>query len=82
MPLDGFARGVIVTSREGRPIKIEGNPDHPASLGGSDVFMQASILELYDPLRSQTVTNAGNASSWSSFLTVVAADGEHSRKRR
>src|SRR3954453_12223361 len=41
MPMNGFAEGVLVTTREGRPIKIEGNPDHPASLGGTDAFMQA-----------------------------------------
>src|SRR5450432_2274623 len=48
MPFDGYGKGVLVSSREGRPIKVEGNPDHPASLGGTDVFVQASILGLYD----------------------------------
>jgi MoCo/4Fe-4S cofactor protein with predicted Tat translocation signal len=59
MPFNGFGRGVLVVSREGRPIKIEGNPDHPASLGGTDVFMQASVLDLYDPDRSKSATEAG-----------------------
>jgi len=61
MPFDGGGRGVLVLSREGRPIKVDGNPDHPATLGGSDVFVQASILDLYDPDRAKTVTQAGIA---------------------
>ncbi|HTJ44699.1 MAG TPA: 4Fe-4S dicluster domain-containing protein [Kofleriaceae bacterium] len=53
LALDGFATGVIVSTREGRPIKIDGNPAHPASLGGSTAWMQARILDLYDPQRVQ-----------------------------
>ena len=53
--LDGYANGVLVTTRNGRPLKIEGNPQHPWSLGGTDVFGQASVLGLYDPFRSQSV---------------------------
>ena len=52
---DGYAHGVLVGTREGRPVKIEGNPRHPASRGGTDVFVQASVLDLWDPDRSQTV---------------------------
>lgn len=55
MTLAGYAQGVIATSREGRPIKLDGNPDHPANLGSSDVFLQAAILDMYDPDRSQAV---------------------------
>ena len=53
LPLAGYGRGVIVTSIEGRPIKIDGNPRHPASLGSTDVFAEASVLSLYDPDRSK-----------------------------
>ena len=68
MALDGFATGLIVESHEGRPTKVEGNKDHPASLGASDVFSQASVLALYDPDRSQTLTYLGEIVTWSAFL--------------
>jgi MoCo/4Fe-4S cofactor protein with predicted Tat translocation signal len=63
--LGGYATGILVKSHEGRPTKIEGNPNHPASLGATDAFMQAEILGLYDPDRSQAVTYRGQPRSWS-----------------
>ena len=63
--LGGYATPLLVTSREFRPIKIEGNDRHPASQGGTDVYAQASILDLYDPDRSQNMTYLGDISSWS-----------------
>ncbi len=71
MPLGGIAEGVLVENHMGRPTKVEGNPDHPASLGATDVFAQASILGLYDPDRSQTVTQYGEIRSWSAFLSEM-----------
>ena len=71
--LGGYATGVLVESHEGRPTKIEGNPEHPASLGATDIFAQASILGLYDPDRSQALTHAGDIRTWSAFLGALRA---------
>src|SRR2546425_2152728 len=71
MPLDGFATGLVVESHEGRPTKLEGNKDHPASLGATDVFSQASVLGLYDPDRSQTLTFLGDIVTWPALLGAV-----------
>ncbi|MBI5474230.1 MAG: TAT-variant-translocated molybdopterin oxidoreductase [Ignavibacteriae bacterium] len=63
----GYATGVLAKSHMGRPTGIEGNPDHPASRGAADVYAIASILNLYDPDRSQVVLNNGGVSSWEKF---------------
>jgi MoCo/4Fe-4S cofactor protein with predicted Tat translocation signal len=73
MTLSGYGIPLLVESQMGRPTKIEGNPQHPASLGGSDLFSQASILDLYDPDRSQAVTFNGEISSWFSFIGAMRA---------
>ena len=70
--IDGFANGVLVTTRDGRPLKIEGNPQHPWCRGGTDIFAQASVLGLYDPQRSAEVRFAGRASSWQAFRAAMA----------
>ena len=67
----GYAKGVLVEQHEGRPTKIEGNPDHPASLGATDSYMQASILSLYDPDRAQNVTQGGDISTWETFYDAA-----------
>jgi molybdopterin-containing oxidoreductase family iron-sulfur binding subunit len=68
-PLMGTAMGVLVQSYDGRPIKIEGNPSHPASRGATDYFAQASILDLYDPDRMKGVQNMGDESTWDILLS-------------
>ena len=69
--LGGYANPVLVESHLGRPTKIEGNDLHPASQGGTDIFTQASLLGLYDPDRSQTVTSMGDVRSWQAFLGAI-----------
>lgn len=75
MTLGGTAVGLLVESHLGRPTKIEGNPDHPASLGATDLFHQASILNLYDPDRSQTVTYLGQTNTWDAALGRLPVKG-------
>ncbi len=79
MVRSGIASGVLVKSNMGRPTKVEGNPDHPASLGATGIYEQASILELYDPDRSQVVINAGEISTWTAFLDAL---GEVMKKQQ
>ncbi|MGA7684719.1 MAG: TAT-variant-translocated molybdopterin oxidoreductase, partial [Terriglobales bacterium] len=69
--LSGYANPLLVESHLGRPTKIEGNPLHPASLGGTDIFAQASILGMYDPDRLQAVTHLGDVDSWASFNNAI-----------
>ncbi|MGT2466258.1 TAT-variant-translocated molybdopterin oxidoreductase [Mesorhizobium atlanticum] len=70
---DGFGIGAIVESHEGRPTKVEGNPDHPASRGATDAVMQATVLTLFDPDRSRTPLKDGEPASYGDFLKDMAA---------
>jgi molybdopterin-containing oxidoreductase family iron-sulfur binding subunit len=73
MHLNGSAIGLLAESNNGRPTKIEGNPSHPSSLGATDVWAQASILNLYDPERAQQIRKLGNNASWEDFTGAMNA---------
>ena len=60
----GYAQPVLGTTHVGRPTKLEGLPEHPASLGAADAFTQAALLGLYDPDRSQTPRRLGEPTDW------------------
>ncbi|MBN8421303.1 MAG: Fe-S-cluster-containing hydrogenase [Verrucomicrobia bacterium] len=66
--MGGEAYGILVRSDSGRPTKIEGNPDHPATAGRSSVHLQAALLTLYDPARSHNVRHKGAESTWEDLL--------------
>jgi Fe-S-cluster-containing dehydrogenase component len=70
---DGLAIGVISRNRMARPLKIEGNPEHPASLGGTDPILEASLLSLYDPDRSKTVLLDGRIATLDGLLGALVA---------
>jgi MoCo/4Fe-4S cofactor protein with predicted Tat translocation signal len=71
--LGGIATPLLVRSNEGRPTKVEGNPDHPNNPGATatDIFSQASILTLYDPDRSQTPLYRGDTRPWTQFVAEI-----------
>src|SRR5438876_721966 len=69
--LGGYATPLLVKSHMYWPIKIEGNDQHPASSGGTDVYAQASILDMYDPDRSQNILHLGDISSWSELVGAL-----------
>ena len=69
--LSGYAKGVLARVYEGRPIKLEGNELHPASLGSTDAFTQAEILNLYDPDRSQNLLKFGQIQPWQAFTSEL-----------
>lgn len=94
MTIGGVAAGLLVESHMGRPTKIEGNPRHPdvpaifwtgdptKAPGVSDIVSQAAILGLYDPERSQTVTRAGQISTWDAFVTALEPELKKQRDRQ
>ena len=79
MTLSGVATGLLAKSNEGRPTKIEGNPEHPGSLGATDVLAQASLLNMYDPDRSKEVTYRGEPKTWQGFMTELRAKIDENR---
>jgi molybdopterin-containing oxidoreductase family iron-sulfur binding subunit len=72
MSLDGVATGLIVESHGGRPTKIEGNPDHPASLGATGPLEQASLLQLYDPDRARFARAKAARTTWEAVAAQLA----------
>ncbi len=79
MPWNGTAIGLLVESHEGRPTKIEGNPKHPESLGSLNTWAQASVLDLYDPDRSDSPTENGEPRTWEQAVAALGALGRKSR---
>jgi molybdopterin-containing oxidoreductase family iron-sulfur binding subunit len=90
MTLGGTAAGLLVESHLGRPTKVEGNPEHPASgnpgdplgRGATDIYAQASVLTLYDPDRSQSVTHLGDVRTWDDALNVLRDVTNKQKARR
>jgi MoCo/4Fe-4S cofactor protein with predicted Tat translocation signal len=73
MTSGGVGMPLLAENHLGRPTKLEGNPDHPASLGATDVFGQAAVLSLYDPDRSRTLRYRGETKTWASFTSALQA---------
>ncbi len=76
LELEGIGRGVIVRTRAGHPIKIEGNPDHPGSLGATDPFLEAAVLSLHDPARSRRPRQVGRPAREPASAALAALRGE------
>ncbi|MFZ0594923.1 MAG: molybdopterin oxidoreductase [Bryobacteraceae bacterium] len=81
-PVNGIAEGVIVESHLGRPTKVEGNPDHPASLGATSVHSQACLMDLYDPDRAREIMYLGLPRDWDSFQLAWQQTIDPIQKRR
>ena len=79
MSVGGIATGLLAKAFDGRPVKVEGNPDHPGSRGATDVLAQASILGMYDPDRSQEVIYRGAPKNWEAFMSEFRAKIEENR---
>src|SRR6185295_10337508 len=71
MPQGGVAMPLLAENHMGRPTKLEGNPEHPTSLGATDVLAQASVLSLYDPDRSRNVVNRGEVRTWGGLVAAL-----------
>ena len=74
--MGGPALGLVITHQMGRPIKVEGNQKHPASLGATDALAQALILDFYDPDRSGAILQAGEPATGNALLTALVPERE------
>jgi molybdopterin-containing oxidoreductase family iron-sulfur binding subunit len=74
---DGYAHGVLVQTRDGRPTKVEGNPHHPTSRGTTDIHAQATILQLWDPDRSRAILDHGDIAGWQAFRQALEQRRPH-----
>lgn len=77
--LGGVGNGLLARSNEGRPTKLEGNPEHPGSLGSTDVLTQAALLDLYDPDRSKEIVNRGEPKTWQAFMNDLRSKIDENR---
>ena len=82
VPLSGYAQGVLATSYDGRPTRLDGNPRHPTSLGATDIFAQAQIMSLYSPDRAQAVRHGDDIAAWSEFEGALQAHLAREKTRR
>ena len=80
MTVGGFAQPLLAESHEGRPTKVEGNPEHPASLGGATAIAQASVLGLYDPDRLKAPTKLGVLDTWPRLVSELQAAAKAQRQ--
>ncbi len=81
MPQGGFGHPLLAENHMGRPTKLEGNPEHPASLGATDIFGQAAVLTLYDPDRSRTVVGPRRSpKTWGAFLAAITGGRQHAAR--
>jgi MoCo/4Fe-4S cofactor protein with predicted Tat translocation signal len=72
-PFPTGAVPLLVKSDAYRPIKVDGNPEHPYNRGGSDAITQATLLDLYDPDRSQRILYRGETRPWGAFQAALRA---------
>jgi molybdopterin-containing oxidoreductase family iron-sulfur binding subunit len=68
---EGMATGILATSWEGRPVKVEGNPSHPVSRGNTGPHAQAELANLYDPFRARVLKESGAGRSWRGFREAI-----------
>lgn len=80
--IDGRATGLLATSYEGRPTKIDGNPEHPSSRGPIGVLEQADVLRLYDPQRLKVAQLRGQLRAWRDFLSAAAENARALREKK